>query len=374
MFVIGLISGTSADGVDAALVKINGAGEKITIKEIAFRTYSFSRDLQDEIFRISHGKGNAGEISMLNFKLGEIFAQAALRIADKAGIPIRKVSLIGSHGQTVSHIPGRASFQIGEPAVISKRTGVVTIADFRPADIAAGGEGAPLSCLLHYHLFRKKGESTLVLNIGGISNFTLVPSSGGTSDILAFDTGPGNMLIDGLVRDVTGGKKKYDHHGRIGKKGRINQKLLGRLMQNRFILKPPPKSTGREAFGKVLIEGLKEIQKKEKIVFKDLVATVTAFTSESVYYNYMKYIKNFNPSKLVVTGGGVKNRLLMDLMKKRFYPLPVKTFEDYSLNSDSAEALAFSLLAYLTYNGLPGNIPSATGAEMPAVLGKISYF
>jgi anhydro-N-acetylmuramic acid kinase len=371
MLVVGLISGTSADGVDVAIVDIKGKGESIKISEKAFRTYKFPDGLQDEIFRVSHEKVSAGEIAELNFRLGKFFADSLLKLVKESHIPLRKIKLIGSHGQTISHLPGKASLQIAEPSLIASITGKTTIADFRPADIAAGGEGAPLSCLLHYHLFKKRNIATLVINIGGISNFTLIPSSGKKEHVIAFDTGPGNMIIDSIVRFLTSGKKRFDKGGEIASKGKINFWLLNELLKHPFILKKPPKSTGREEFGEPIVKKLLRLIETKKEKIENIIATVSAFTAESIYLNYEKFIKPYRVSRIIITGGGVKNNFIMKLLTQKFSPVPIYTFEDFGLNSDSTEAVAFALLAYLTYYGLPGNIPSATGARRPAVLGKV---
>ncbi len=371
MLVIGLISGTSADGVDAAIVEIKGGGNRLRITERAFRTYNFPSELQDEIIKVSHERVKSGDISSLNFRLGRFFAESALKLVKESRIPLRRIKLIGSHGQTISHLPGRASLQIAEPSVIASLTGKITIADFRPADIAAGGEGAPLSCLLHFELFKEPGKSTLVINIGGISNFTLVPSSCNKEDVLAFDTGPGNMIIDSIVHLVSNGKKRFDRNGEIASKGKINKNLLKELLKHPFILKEPPKSTGREEFGKPILKRLAGLINKKREKVEDLIATVSAFTAESIFLNYEKFIKPHHVSRVVITGGGVKNNFIMRLLKQKFSPIPLFTFEDFGLNSDSTEAVAFALLAYETYHGRPGNIPSATGAKKAVVLGKI---
>lgn len=371
MLVIGLISGTSADGVDAAIVDIKDGGSRLKISERAFRTYNFPPELQDEIIRVSHERVKSGDISSLNFLLGKFFAESALKLVKESKIPLSRIKLIGSHGQTISHLSGRASLQIAEPSVIASLTGKITIADFRPADIAAGGEGAPLSCLLHFELFKERGRSTLVINIGGISNFTLVPSSCSKKDVLAFDTGPGNMIVDSIVRLISNGKQRFDRDGEIASKGKINENLLKELLEHPFILKKPPKSTGREEFGKPILKRLSGLINKKKEKIENIVATVSAFTAESIFLNYEKFIKPYNVSRVVITGGGVKNNFIMRLLKQKFSPIPLFTFEDFGLNSDSTEAVAFALIAYETYHRRPGNIPSATGAKRAVVLGKI---
>ncbi len=373
MLIIGLISGTSADGVDVAIVDIRGQGESIRISEKAFKTYRYPCRLQDEIIRVSHESVRSADISSLNFRLGKFFGECALRLVKESKIPLKRIKLIGSHGQTISHLPGKASLQVAEPSVIASITGKMTVADFRPADIAVGGEGAPLSPLLHYHLFKKKGVCTLVINIGGISNFTLIPSSGKKEEIIAFDTGPGNMIVDSIVRLMSNGRRRFDRNGRIAFSGRVDEKLLKKLLGHPFILKKPPKSTGREEFGEPIVTELYELIKEKKERIEDIIATASAFTAESIYLNYERFIKPHHVSRVVITGGGVKNNFIMKLLRQRFNPIPLFTFEDFGLNSDSTEAVAFALLAYETYHRRRGNIPSATGAKKEAILGKIVY-
>jgi len=374
MLVIGMISGTSADGVDVAIVDIQGKGDSLKISEKAFKTYKYPNWLQDRIVRIVHERIKLEEIAVLNFYIGKFFAKSALRLVKESGIPLKKIELVGSHGQTIFHMPGIATLQIGEPSVIARMLGIVTVADFRPADIAVGGEGAPLSCLLHYHLFKEKGLGTLVINIGGISNFTLIPRNGKIDSVLAFDTGPGNMIIDGLVSFKTGGRLRYDRHGKIAFSGMVLTDLLEELLRHPFILKKPPKSTGREEFGLHQVEELKARMRKGRLKFNDVVATATALTVESINLNYLRFIKDrYKVDRVVVTGGGVKNRFIMKLLREKFYPIHVYTFEDFGLNSDSTEAVAFALLAYETFYRRPGNIPSATGANKRVILGKIIY-
>lgn len=373
MYVVGLISGTSADGVDTAIVEIKPKGSSLRIKELFFKTYPFPSYLQDQIIRISHERIKVQELAELNFRLGKFFGESVLKATSSSGVSLSRIKLIGSHGQTITHIPGKATMQIGEPAVIARMTGRITIADFRPMDIASGGEGAPLSCLLHYELFKEKGRSSLVINVGGISNFTYIPASGDKDKILAFDTGPGNMIIDGLVQTLTSGRERFDRHGKMAQAGFIDHKLLEELLAHPFIWKKPPKSTGREEFGAPIVKKLLKMIKSKRLKKLDAIATATAFTAESIYINYLKFIKDSGVDRIIVTGGGVKNRFLLFLMRKKFSGIPLFTFEDFGLNSDSAEAVAFALLAYETFNRRPGNIPSATGAKFPTILGKIIY-
>ena len=374
--VIGLISGTSSDGIDVALVEIRRQGNLIRL--IDFDIYPYSKKLQKNLITLASGNPQSvADLCHLNFYLGELFADAAIQIVKKAGVPLSSVSLIGSHGQTVHHLPSpkkegqwkiRSTLQIGEPSVIAERTGVTTIADFRPRDMAAGGEGAPLTPLLHYHLFSHKKESRAIVNIGGISNVTYLIANGKKEDVRAFDMGPGNMLIDGLVRILT--KKNMDLHGNIARRGKVILPLLSELMRHPFIRKKPPKSTGREVFGKAIIDRL--VHEKKSFPSEDLIATATAFTAEAIAFNIKKFIlNNGSVDAIVVGGGGVRNRFLMESLAQNLAPIPVSPFETLGFDSRAIEAITFALLGYHTLHNQPSNLPSVTGAEALVLLGKI---
>ncbi len=372
MRVIGLMSGTSVDGVDAALVDIREGSAAVPPRLIAFRVFPFPRAVREEIFRASHpGTSDVEMICSLNVRLGEVFAGAALAIAAEASLPIREVGLIGSHGQTISHLPSRGcTLQIGEPSIIAERTGVTTIADFRPRDVAAGGHGAPLTPFLHHRLFAAPRVTRAVQNIGGISNVTVLPRGGGPASLLAFDTGPGNMVIDGIVARGTG--RRYDKDGRLAGGGRVNEGLLRALLAHPYLRRRPPKTTGREEFGEKLVARIREEGRKRRLSLADLVATATAFTAESIALAYRRFIlPRWSLSEVIVGGGGVKNRTLMSMIGARMAGVRVSTFEDYGLNSDAVEAMAFALLAYEAYRGRTNNYPSATGARRAVVMGKI---
>jgi anhydro-N-acetylmuramic acid kinase len=382
MKIIGLMAGTSLDGIDAALMEISRPAGSLRYKLLAFETYPFPKYMREKLLDVS-GAGNETTplISHLNFYLGELFAGASLKIASKASCPIGKVDLIGSHGQTIWHssrpiregkLGIRSTFQIGEISVIAERTGVTTIGDFRPGDIAAGGEGAPLAPYFHRDIVKKRGKNRIILNIGGISNVTFLPASH-QNKVLAFDTGPGNMLIDGLVQIMTEGKLQFDRDGKIAGRGKISLTLMEALMEHPFLSLRPPKSTGRDAFGADLIVFLLDHRKKLKLSFEDLIATATSFTSASIFMNCEKFILPYHRvDEIVVGGGGVRNKMLMKLLKKAFQPVPLYGFEDIGLNSKAIEAMAFALLAHDAFMGIPNNIPSVTGAKRPVVMGKIS--
>lgn len=380
MKVIGLISGTSVDGIDAALVDISGTPPEGVFSLIRYETYPYPKGVSERLIRLSTD-GTVAEMCHMNFYLGELFAEAAIRLSKGAGTRIEHVDLIGSHGQTIRHHPEprrdrgrkiRSTLQIGEPSIIAQRTGVATVADFRPRDIAAGGNGAPLTPGLHYVLFRHPLRSRLVVNIGGISNLTFIPAGRKPDSVIAFDTGPGNMLIDGIVRVKTRGRHPMDRGGRLAGRGRVHAGLLAELMRHPFLRARPPKTTGREAFGADRIRGILKRSGTIGLSTPDLVATVTRFTARTIADGYRRFVSPFGKADdVVVGGGGALNPVLMRFLEEEFSPAKVGVFEDYRLDSKAVEAMAFALLAYETVLGIPNNFPSATGAEEKAVLGKI---
>ena len=380
MKVIGLISGTSTDGIDAALVQITGLGLKAKLRLIAYESYPYPPRLRRQLLEVSQ-KGRVDEICHLNFYLGELFAQAAIKIAAKAGVARTEVDLIGSHGQTIHHLPDekreknfriRSTLQIGEPSVIAERTGITTVADFRPRDIAAGGHGAPLTPYLHWILFHHPERARLVVNIGGISNITYLPAKTESAEVLAFDTGPGNMLMDGIMEQSSGRHRRMDRNGATAGRGKVNDELLKVLMRHPFIRKAPPKTTGREAFGQHFIHEVIRSAKQRGVRFQDILATVTAFTARSIALNCRKFILPKSAlAEVIVGGGGTKNATLMAMLKEALDPIPVLTFEAFDLDSKAIEAMAFALLAYEAILGVPNNLPAATGARRFVVMGKI---
>ncbi len=335
---------------------------------IKFEKYLFPYGVKEKIFKISEN-GSTKDICRLNFYLGELFSKAAVDIANKAGIDLVDIDIIGSHGQTICHLPeDKTTLQIGESSVIAERTGITTISDFRYRDMAVGGEGAPLAPLLHYHVFRSMGKNISILNIGGISNITFILSQ---AKIIGFDTGPGNMLIDGVVRKLI--NEEYDEGGRIASKGIINESLLDILMGHPFVKKVPPKSSGREDFGDKLLDRIFKENEKLSLNEYDLIATITAYTAKSISYNYRKFIlSKYNIDKIIVCGGGRKNKTLLSMLKEYLSPIPVFISEDFSINGDAIEAMTFALLAFYTINGKVNNIPSVTGAKKGVVMGKIT--
>lgn len=377
--VIGLMSGTSADGVDAALVEIQGHGLATEVELLAFDSVPFEAEVRSRIFDLFQPEtSRVDELCQMNFLIGEIFADAALAVAQRAQLDINEVDLIGSHGQTIYHLPPQrdaaytpSTLQIGEPAVIAHRTGVPTIADFRVADLAAGGQGAPLVSYVDFLLFRRMDRAIALQNIGGISNVTLIPAGADASDVLASDTGPGNMIIDAVVESLTNGEKKYDHAGQLAAQGRPCESLLAEWLQHPFIRAAPPKTTGREAFGKQFAHQAIRQAESKNLSPTDVVATLTAFTAATIFDYYDRFIFPYQPvDEIAVSGGGGHNRTLMQSLKTRFDPIPVRPIDALGIPGDAREAVAFSILANEAIHGHPGNLPQVTGASQPTVLGK----
>lgn len=404
--IIGLMSGTSHDGVDAALVEISGAGkpmvippptmgggmgeggcgdfaEGINLKLIKHLHIPYCKSLREEIRRAFDG--DTALICRLNFRLGEIFAEAALSLLKATGSKPEDISAVASHGQTICHIPpsGKRSgstLQIGEASLIAEHTGILTISDFRTSDMSAGGQGAPLVPLADYLLFRKPGRVRAVLNIGGIANVTIIKET--MEETVAFDTGPGNSLIDEAMRFYSEGKKSFDRNGDFARSGKPVEKLLKELLSHPYFKKRPPKSTGRETFGAGMVQDIFSksakkgtdlfLRKNKSVPFfaRDTVATLTHLTAVTVYNAIIK----FKPDEVILTGGGVKNRFLVDLIRQKFEKkgIAVNNISDYGIPSQAKEAVSFAILGYQTLNWRPGNLPSATGARHSVILGKIS--
>lgn len=373
---VGLMSGTSIDGIDTALVEFSGRGDRTRIRLIDFSIFPFPRGMTDQILRISHPRtARSDEICRLNFEVGQLFANAVKKICRRNRLPLKRLSFIGSHGQTICHLGNRGTFQIGESSIIAEETGVTTVADFRPGDIAAGGEGAPLAPILHYLLLRDSKRHRAVHNIGGISNLTLIPRNASLDQVIGFDTGPGNMVIDGLIRKFTGNKISFDHGGRLAAKGRVDLRLLKELMKHPFIRKKPPKTSGREEFGRDFVEWIVRRGARHNLPFADLVATVTALTATSLAENYRRFVfPKIIPDEIIFGGGGIHNKTLMKMIRVELAGVKISTFDEYprlKIPADAAEAVCFALLAYKTLLGEEANLPAVTGARHAAILGKI---
>lgn len=362
---VGLMSGTSIDGIDAALVDISGRSPNLKIKILSWAIYPFPKGMKEKIL-------SGEDICRLNFELGELFARGVYKICRKGKIPVEKIAFIGSHGQTICHLGREGTLQIGEPSVIAERTGITTVADFRPRDVAAGGFGAPLAPYLHWMLFRHSRRHRAVHNIGGISNLTYIPKGASIDRVIGFDTGPGNMVIDGLLRETTSNRTTYDHGGRIAARGVVSLKLLKELLSHPFILKRPPKTSGREEFGRPFVQKVLKRGWVLGLRLEDIVATATAFTAVSIAENYRRFIfKRGVPDEIIFGGGGVHNSALMTMIRAELPDIRIVTFDDYGIPADAAEAVCFAVLAHETLKGRPTNIPSVTGAKRKVVLGKI---
>ncbi|MCY3021588.1 MAG: anhydro-N-acetylmuramic acid kinase [Planctomycetota bacterium] len=384
--VVGLMSGTSADGVDAALCELSGEGRGgLKVKLLAEHTQPYPDSIRERILRACEPQGgSAAELCELNFLIGEAFACAANAVLDAAHATREDVDLIGSHGQTISHIPPRtggdsfqlgATLQLGEPAVIAERTGIAVVSNFRTRDMAAGGQGAPLVPFVDYLLFSSDDCSRMTLNIGGISNVTFLPARGQADDIIAYDTGPGNMIVDAMVQYMTDGEQSYDKDGAIAASGTINCDLLNEMLQHEFLRRPPPKSTGREEFGAGYARAMYNWGAGEGKVIqpRDVVATATRFTALTIADSLKKFVfPKGAVDELIISGGGALNPVLMQHLANELPRLRITTSDQYGLPVKAKESIAFAILARETALGRPSNLPSATGAAGPRILGQIT--
>jgi len=378
--IIGLMSGTSLDGVDVALIRIEGNGTFTKLELVGYLEYPFPSGLKSRLLRNSvKGLSNVEEISQLNFLLPKIYFDAIKNLCSDLNFDLNDIDLIGSHGQTIQHIPTAVDFfeykiastlQIGDPAVLAKLSGIITVGDFRTGDIALGGEGAPLIPYFDYILFHSHQKNRALLNIGGISNFTILNKDKGMKDVLAFDTGPGNMLIDTLTKMLF--DQEFDRDGDLARAGKLDQKLFDAIIEkDEFIGRIPPKSTGREYYGENFLADL--LTKFDKVKKEDWLYTVTNFTAYAIYQNYEKFVKEETIiDELIVSGGGAKNKFLYELLNKEFgAKVDLKVIDDIGVSSDAKEAICFAVLANETISGNPTNIPRTTGASKPTILGKI---
>ena len=384
MLVVGVMSGTSGDGVDVALARVTDRGGRTSGELLSHATFPLGTAVRKEILRVAEGAAvTAGEISQLNFRLGEVFAVAVVAACKQFRVAISKVELIGSHGQTVFHCgkpvpflgkPTASTLQIGEGAVIAARAGVHVVSDFRTADLAAGGQGAPLVPYIDYFLFGDRKIGRVGLNLGGIGNITVIPAGAKEEDVYAFDTGPGNMVIDALVSHFTRGRKRFDEDGRIARQGQCNERLLAELMKDEYLLLRPPKSTGREYYGAAYVQRLLKMGKRLGASPDDVVRTATIFTALTVVDALKRFVVPLvRVDQVIVSGGGAHNPVIMGQLAAALAPAAVMASSELGVDADAKEAFAFAILAYQTWNRRTGNLPRATGARGGAILGKISY-
>ncbi len=378
MIVAGVMSGTSADGIDVAIVRLAGRGFRTRLELLQHSSFTYPAQVRRAVLAAMNAESAAvADLSHLNFVLGELYANAVRVTAKRAGV---EVDLVGCHGQTIYHqgiaraFLGRniaCTWQTGEGAIVAARAGVPVISDFRPADMAAGGTGAPLVPFLDYLLYRHRRRGRVVQNIGGIANLTAIPAKASPEEVIAFDTGPGNMVIDAVTERLFG--KAFDRDGRIAARGRVLDVVVSELLRQPFFRRKPPKTAGREEFGREFVaDFLRRCRRARK---EDVVATATALTAYSIAdavrglaRGNEKYLR-----EMIVSGGGAKNKTLLAMLRDELPKLKLRTSDEFGLPAEAKEAVAFAVLAYQTWRRVPSSIPSATGAKYPAVLGKISY-
>jgi anhydro-N-acetylmuramic acid kinase len=379
-----MMSGTSADGIDVALARISGAPPNLKAKLLGHTSAKFPPALRREILRVAEQQPiSAGELSQFNFCLGKLFADAAFSACRTFRVPPSRVALIGSHGQTIFH-QGRpvpyfgssvaSTLQIGEPSVIAARTGITTVGDFRPADIALGGQGAPLVPYADYLLYRHEKFGRVSLNLGGIANITVLPRAAKPQQVFAFDTGPANMLIDALVSHFTRGRSRFDENAHFAAQGRSIPALLNALLRDPYLKLPPPKSTGREYYGHAYVKKVLALGRRHRAKPNDLIRAATIFTALSVVDALHRFVlPKTKIHQLIISGGGAYNPLILAQLSAALPGIEVLPSSRLGIPEDAKEAFAFALLAHESFHQRPANLPSATGARGPAILGKISY-
>jgi len=390
MRVLGLMSGTSADGIDVALVRVTGLpagrqgrGRNVRARLEKFCTFPFPAPVRDAILRVANANRrtvlSVAEVSQLHFLLGELYAEAVTRACRRFRVPLKRIDLIGCHGQTVYHRPrperfaGRriaSTLQLGEAQVLAERTGRPVVANFRPRDLAAGGQGAPLVPFVDYLLYRHRRRGRVALNIGGIANVTVIPAGARPEQVIAFDTGPGNMVIDTVIERVSRGRQRFDRNGALAARGSVLTPLLRRLLTHSYFRRRPPKSTGREEFGLAYAE--KFLRAAGRASAADTVRTATELTVASIAAAFRRFIlPKTRIDDVILGGGGARNAFLIQRLKEelpgcRFFPAG-----RLGVDEKAKEAFAFAVLAYQTWHGGPANLPSATGARRAVVLGTI---
>jgi anhydro-N-acetylmuramic acid kinase len=386
MIVAGVMSGTSADGVDVALCRIapaRAAGGTPTVKLLGHAGFNYPKAVRAAVLAAMDAKAiSAAELARLNWRLGEIYADCVERAAAKFGI---NVALVGCHGQTIYHqgtaarylgSAVRCTWQTGEASVIAERLRVPVVSDFRPADLAAGGQGAPLVPMLDYVMFRSAKVNRVLQNLGGIGNLTAIPAGAGVDAVMAFDTGPANMVIDACMERLFG--QAFDRGGAVSRRGRVIAPVVEQILMQPYFSAPPPKSCGREEFGAAFVAGFISQCKAAGATDADVIATATALTAKSVVAGYRRFVQPHlaaAKTEFVVAGGGAKNATLMAMLRAGLEPLgaKVRPMEELGIPGQAKEAVAFALLAWLTWNGLPGNVLTATGAARPVLLGKVTH-
>ncbi len=376
--VVGLMSGTSLDGIDAVLLRLRGNGTATRFEQLAFVTLPFPHGVRRLILRNSNPRSSrVDEIARLNILLAGLYADAVRAVARRARVPLSRIDLIGSHGQTIQHLPKpatlfgrriRATLQIGDPSVLATLTGITTVGDFRVADVAVGGQGAPLVPYVDWLLFRSRTRNRLLLNIGGIANVTVLRKNSPPEKVFAFDTGPGNMVVDSLMHEFYG--KPFDHGGATASRGDVAIELFDLMRRHPYLKAGPPKSTGREEFGKDFVRSI--LRHASGYDREDIVATAAEFTAFAVYDGYRRFVeRRVRVDEVIVSGGGARNHFFLNELRRYFVRAAVRPIDEMGISADAKEAICFAILANETMAGHPGNLPGVTGARKRVVLGKI---
>lgn len=363
------MSGTSADAADAALVRLAGSVRELEL--LAFHSEPLPDSLRERIHGLVQGPVRVRELAQLDVELGERFAASALAVVQAAGLVPEAISGIGSHGQTVGHFPEpeiRASLQLGSPAVLHERTGIPVVADFRRADLAAGGQGAPLTPFFHHAFFASEAEPRALLNLGGFTNLSYLPDPD-PAHVVAFDPGPGNALLDRAARWASGGRERFDSDGARARAGQVHGEVLEELLADPYFAKPPPKSTGHEHFGAAFFERARDGVLGRNGTPEDVLATLTRFTAASVRDQAGRFLPGV-PARWILYGGGLRNSLLVSALRAELEPTPIETSDQHGVPARALEAVSFAVLGWAARRGVPGNLPSATGARRAVVLGS----
>ncbi len=376
---IGLMSGTSCDGVDAALVEISGRGLDMQVEFVGHCNTPYPEPLRNALLAVmAPAKTRTEELASLNMEVGHVFAQCARHLMEQTATHADELTAIGSHGQTICHMPKRDeqelrfTFQIGEAALIASQTGAVVVADFRVADLAVGGAGAPLVPWTDYVLFRSDQKARIIQNIGGIANLTYIPAGQGPNSVIAFDTGPGCMVIDSMIRRLSHKKHRFDPQGLNAARGRPNMKCVDKMMQLPFFHQPPPKSAGREQFGRSFVNGMRQLMSRLNLSKYDKLATGTMLTARSIAHAYATQLSiDLHAVEVILCGGGARNNTLVKMLHQELPEVEFKMVDEFDIPLQAKECVSFAMLAAACLDGLPANLPQVTGASRPAVLGKI---
>lgn len=378
--VLGIMSGTSLDGIDLSAVRLSGSGTELQITVLAATEVKMDDELRSQLLSMADSsEATVRDVTLLSTRLSMAYEEAIREALPSMGLKLQDIDAIGLHGQTVYHHPeptevaGRnvaATLQIGDASVLANRIGLPVVGDFRPADMALGGQGAPLVPYFDYVCFRSDEEGRLMLNLGGMANVTVLPSACGLTDVLAFDTGPANVLLDILAVRLFG--ERYDRGGELASKGRFDEGLVAQLMEDEYFSRPPPKSTGREYFSSAFADYVLKEARNRALSDHDVMATATALTVQSIGHAFRKFVfPTTEIHRVIVSGGGVHNEYLMRLLASELAELPVESSTVYGVDADAKEAVCFAVLAHETLNGVQTSVPSATGADRATILGKI---